>query len=326
MRLDDRVWELGIKKNLWSLDSRILIACSGGVDSMVLLKIFHLWSLRRGLQIFAIHCDHQLRGEESTKDSEMVEEWCQKENIPLVIEKLSVFEVQNKSGGNLEEIARNLRYEAIYQTAEKIRVNQIALAHHAGDQAETVLLHLLRGSGTFRGMEEQRGQLIRPLLSFPKDEIIEFAREKNIPYREDSSNVNTDFRRNWVRLELLPLLKREVQPEIENVLGRWAGITVEEEKFWHSFSKKWSAQFVNFHERSCYFFLKEFNLLSLTEKRRIIRYILFSLGGNLRGFEFFHVESIIELAEKGIGKSQISLPHKMKGYIFEKRLYIEAVK
>lgn len=326
MRLDDRVWELGIKKNLWSPNDRILIACSGGVDSMVLLKIFHLWSLRRGLQIFAIHCDHQLRGEESTKDSKMVEEWCQKENVPLVIEKLPVLEVQDQSGGNLEEICRTLRYQAIYKVAEKLKVNQIALAHHAGDQAETVLLHLLRGSGAFRGMEEKRGELIRPLLSFSKVEIIEFAQEENIPYREDATNSDTHFRRNWVRSELLPLLKEEIQPEIETVLGRWAEITLEEERFWQSFSQKWCEQFVEFSESGCYFFLKEFNLLSLSEKRRVIRYILFSLRGNLRGFEFFHVESIIELAEKGIGKSQLSLPHKVKAHVFERKLYIETVK
>lgn len=326
MKLDDRVWELGIKKKLWTPTDRILIACSGGVDSMVLLNIFHLWSLRRGIQIFAIHCDHQLRGEESKKDSQMVEEWCQKANIPLIIEKLPVLEVQDQSGGNLEEICRILRYQAIYKAAEKWKVNQIALAHHAGDQAETVLLHLLRGSGTFRGMEEKRGILIRPLLSFSKAEIIKFAEEENIPYREDSTNLDTHFRRNWVRSELLPLLKKKIQPEIESVLGRWAEITMEEEKFWQSFSKKWCEQFVEFNKSNCYFFLKEFNLLSLSEKRRIIRYILFSLRENLRGFEFFHVESIIELAEKGIGKSQLSLPHKMMGYIFEKKLYIETVK
>lgn len=326
MKLDDRVWKLGIKKNLWSPNDRILIACSGGVDSMVLLKIFHLWSLRRGIQIFVIHCDHQLRAEESTKDAELVKEWCQKENIPLVVVKLPVLEVQGKVGGNLEEIARNLRYEAIYQAAEEISVDRIALAHHAGDQAETVLLHLLRGSGAFRGMEEQRGKMIRPLLSFSKEELIEFAQIEKLPYREDASNSDIDFRRNWVRVELLPLLKKEIQPEIENVLGRWAEIAMEEERFWQSFSKRWCDQFVIYNENQCGFCLKEFNLLSLSEKRRIIRYILFSLRGNLRGFEFSHVESIIELAEKGVGKSQISLPYKIKGHIFERKFYIETVK
>lgn len=323
MKLDDKVWQEGIKKSFWQTGDKILVACSGGVDSMVLLEIFNLWSQRKKVQVFAIHCNHQLRGEESENDAKMVEEWCTGKNIPLKIERLPVIEYQRDRGGNLEEIARDLRYQAIQKVADEIQVDIVVLGHHQDDQAETVLLHLFRGSGYFKGMKEKRGDFIRPLLSFSKDEIYQFAKEQKIPYWEDSSNQDQDFRRNWIRAELLPLLEEKIQPEIKSVLGRWAILANDEEEFWQKYCQNWCQEFCQKEERGFSIPVNQFNQLTLGESRRIIRTILLMIRGNLRGIEFAHVESIISLARKNVGKSSTDISGDWCIRVFHSKLYIE---
>jgi tRNA(Ile)-lysidine synthetase, N-terminal domain len=324
MKLDDRVWQLGIQKGLWASDDRILVACSGGVDSMVLLEIFRLWAERGRISVEAIHCNHQLRGEESERDEKGVVKWCESHSIGLKVVRLPVLVAQETNGGNLEEIARKLRYEAIAAYGEEVRAAVIALGHHQNDQAETVLLHLLRGSGAFRGMKEKREKYIRPLLPFSKEEIYDFARERNLPFWEDSSNQNQEFRRNWIRRELLPLLKEKVNPEVEGALGRWASVAIEEEAFWEKYTEKWCAEHGDFSAGACSILLTELNFLTLAEKRRIFRRILFILRGNLKGIELSHVELLIRIEKNKIGGSRVKLPGGWQGRIFEKRLYIES--
>lgn len=307
MALDDRVWNLGVQKKLWLPNQKILVACSGGVDSMSLLDIFRQWRDRGRIDLAAVHCNHGLRGAESDQDALEVEKWCRMKEIPCVIRNLNVQESLARQKGNLEERARDLRYEALEEVRRQISADWIALGHHGGDQAETVLLHLFRGSGVFRGMRERQGKCIRPLLEVPKGEIISYAQEKELPYWEDSTNQEVDFRRNWIRQELLPLLEEKIQPKLEEVLGRWATIQWAEEDFWQSRSEAWIKEHVKEIEGEWRFSIVAFDLCSLAEKRQILHRISTIFSNEDRGIGFKHVESLLRLIENKIGSSQIDL-------------------
>lgn len=322
MNFDDQIWQSGIKKNLWQKGDLILVACSGGIDSMGLLEFFRLWRERNRVRLMAIHCDHQIRGYESEKDAENVKHYCDQNQIPIIVCELGVLEYQAKYGGNLEEIARNLRYEAINEVAKKYQITRIALGHHQGDQAETVLLHLLRGSGSFRGMVEQEGMFIRPFLSVTKEEIFEFLKERKVPYWEDSTNQDCDLKRNWVRQHLLPMVET-IEPNVKKILSRWATIQVAEEDFWKNYSQKWVETYGELGiDQSISLPLDQFNQLMLAEKRQVVRWSLGNIKNSLRGIELGHVESVIEIAEKNIGNSQVSLPAAIIAKIFKGRLYL----
>ena len=321
MNFDDKVWENGIKKKLWAKNDLILVACSGGVDSMGLLEFFNLWQVRRRIKVMAVHCDHQIRGTESEKDAQNVKSYCEKKNIPIIIKNLGVLEYKANWGGNLEEIARNLRYKALKAVAHEHGAHRIALGHHLGDQAETVLLHLLRGSGGFRGMAEHEGILIRPFLSVMKKEIIKFVEMNRVPYWEDSSNQNCDFKRNWIRNQLLPLIET-IEPEAQKTVSRWADIQESEEQFWQIHISNWLDEHSLKTKDGISIPIKSFQLLTLAEKRRVIRVILSNIKNSLRGIELSHVESVIGIAEKNVGNSQICLPAAISAKVLKGRLYL----
>lgn len=321
MNFDDKVWENGIKQKLWQKNDLILVACSGGVDSMGLLEFFHLWQTRKRIKLIAVHCDHQIRGNESEQDAQNVKKYCEGKSIPIIVKKLGVLEYQVKFGGNLEEIARNLRYQALNEVAREYGVNRIALGHHLGDQAETVFIHLLRGSGTFRGMKEKEGILIRPFLSVTKSDIINFVERNKVPYWEDLSNQDCNFKRNWIRNQLIPMIEM-AEPAVQKTVSRWARIQESEEEFWEVHTSNWLKKHSLKSQDGISIPIKSFQLLTLAEKRRVIRVILSERKNSLRGIELSHVESVIGIAEKNNGNSQIGLPSAMIAKVFEGRLYL----
>jgi tRNA(Ile)-lysidine synthetase-like protein len=177
---------------------RIFIAVSGGVDSMLLLEALIRYAKNQPLHI--VHINHGLRGKESAADADLVRNVAAKLSSPFHFKKLSAVK------GQLA--CRKARYEFIQGLADKAE-DRIFLAHHLDDQAETVLLRLLRGTGVrgLAGMRKKTGKLLRPLLSFSKKEILILAKEWGLRWREDASNLSKKYERNWIRLEILPLLE-----------------------------------------------------------------------------------------------------------------------
>lgn len=198
--------------------SRVLCAVSGGVDSMVLLHC--LWSHREQWQIrvCAAHYDHQLRGLESARDRTFVRDWCRDREIPL---KIGFGEVRQRASDDhlsLEEAAREMRYAFLEQAASELECDWIFTAHNAEDQLETQLLNLCRGSGLHGlcGIPPQRGQILRPMLSVSRSEILEYARQNEISYMEDHTNEEDEYARNRIRHHVLPVLKGINSSAVEN--------------------------------------------------------------------------------------------------------------
>ena len=194
---------------------KIFLACSGGVDSMTLLSIFH--SLDFNLEV--LHVNYNLRGKDSISDKELVEKTCQKLTIPFHLLDIHLQEQLDEFGGNLQEVARNVRYDFFEKFRTKSENNYIALGHHLDDQIETFFMHIARKSGIMgmACMKSENKRFIRPLLSFSKDSIIEFANSNSIEWREDYSNKKNKYKRNILRNILIPELIESIPTLKESV-------------------------------------------------------------------------------------------------------------
>lgn len=213
MNLAARAAAFTDEHNMLPHGSTILCALSGGTDSMALLTLLEALAKERDLTLYAAHYNHQLRGEESQRDEAFVTQWCEKRGIPLTIGQGDVAQEAQDQGKGIEETARAMRYGFLTQLALELGADKIATAHNADDNAETVLLHLVRGTGLdgLTGIPPVRGILIRPLLSSTRAEIEAYLEQEGVPHVEDSSNDSNAYARNRLRQEVMPVL-RELNP------------------------------------------------------------------------------------------------------------------
>ena len=208
---------------------KILVAVSGGVDSMVLLQTLHSLAQKNLWKLSVAHFNHRLRGRASNADEKLVRQTAKKLSLKFFSGGADVKKFSAQSKISIEMAARKLRHEFLAKVARENKIPAIALAHHADDQVELFFLRLLRGAGGegLAGMKwkspspaDKKIFLIRPLLGFSKDEILAFAREQKIRFRDDASNFSTDFLRNKIRNELLPLLRTNYQPGLNKTVLR----------------------------------------------------------------------------------------------------------
>lgn len=200
----------------------ILAAVSGGADSMCLLSLLLEAGAQYDFIVEAAHFDHQIR-QDSEQDCAFVQHWCDEEGVPLHIGRANIPEEAHARKQGLEETARQFRYRFLEETAAEIGADVIATAHNADDNGETVLLHLLRGSGLsgLGGMMPKRGNLVRPLLTTTRREIEAYNALHGVPHVEDSTNADISYTRNFIRHEVMPLLK-ERNPNVLSALNRCA--------------------------------------------------------------------------------------------------------
>lgn len=214
---------------LVSRNDAVLVALSGGPDSVALFE--GLLRLRKELSfsLTAAHLNHRLRGAESDEDERFVRSLAERRKAPLIVEARQVGRMREKKGGSLEEIAREVRYAFLRRAAGKCGANKIALGHNLDDNVETFLMNLFRGAGLkgLSGMplvrREGRFVVIRPLLEVTREEILSFLKKEKLAYREDRSNRDMTYTRNRIRHRLLPSLEKEYNPQIRRVLIETAG-------------------------------------------------------------------------------------------------------
>lgn len=187
-----------------------LVALSGGADSVALLRMLH----QQGVEIAALHCNFHLRGEESDRDENFVSDLCQKLDIPLYIKHFDTRSFAAEHHISIEMAARELRYAWFEEMRQELGAEDIAVAHHRDDQAETVLLNLIRGTGLrgLAGMHERSGHIVRPLLHMSRQNILDYLSQIGQEYITDSTNLERDAHRNRIRLDVIPLLQ-EINPQ-----------------------------------------------------------------------------------------------------------------
>jgi tRNA(Ile)-lysidine synthase len=211
------------------------VAVSGGADSVALLLLLAELREELGVRLVVLHFNHQLRGAEADADEQFVAQLAAKHGLALISAREDVAAAARANGWNLEDAARRLRLRFFESVVESGRATRVAVAHTADDQAETVLAHLLRGTGPtgLAAIYPIAGHVVRPLLSVRRAELREYLNSLGQPWREDSSNQDTSRLRARIRHHLLPELERDFQPEIVARLGQLAALAREDAEFWN---------------------------------------------------------------------------------------------
>ncbi len=305
-------------KNLSSLcnvvdGEKILIGCSGGPDSISMLHLFHRAKKILKIKIFACHINYGLRDEESNKDEELVKEYCKKWKIPLEIKK--VLPIKDYSFANLEEKLREIRYNIFSEVAKKNECSKIAVAHNKNDQAETLLLNLIRGAGTdgLSGMSPKNEQgIIRPMLNFTRNEIMNYINNYKLNYREDSSNYSVDFTRNKIRNILIPILLKEFNPNLINILYSTSSIIKDEGCYIEGIAEKYIELYAVRKNNFISFPLEIFQLLDVAIKRRILRLLFKHITKSTRKLHFSHIEFILDELNKERRIEEWHLPNQAR--------------
>jgi tRNA(Ile)-lysidine synthase len=204
------------KNHPYLKDKKILIAVSGGLDSMILTHLMH----QLNLDIALAHCNFKLRGAESDADEQFVKNYASINNIPFFITYFNTTKIAEKNRISIQMAARDLRYEWFNKILNKHQYDFLLTAHHLDDMFETFLINLCRGTGLdgLIGIPQINDKIVRPLLIFSREEIFSFAQKEKIEWREDESNLTLKYHRNKIRHQVVPVLK-ELNPSLLNSLG-----------------------------------------------------------------------------------------------------------
>lgn len=277
----------------------VLAAVSGGKDSMCLLELLLSMSKDYDLKVSCAHFDHRLRGDESTRDRQFVENYCAKRCITCYTGAADVASFASENGLGLEEAARTLRYGFLEETADKIGAERIATAHTANDNAETLLLNFARGAG-LRGLcaiPPVRGKIIRPLLETSTAEVFEYLNENKIPHVEDKSNAEDFCARNKLRHRLIPEL-REISGSFDENAARCISLLREDNEYLEGLAQKFIHEF--FDGRSVP--AAEFSALDNVISARVLREIVGP------GLSAAHIEAVRETAKTADVHASADLP------------------
>ena len=281
----------------------LLCAVSGGRDSVCLLHYLANLAPGRGFSVAAAHLNHKMRPE-AQRDEDFVRVLCRKLDVPFYTEAVPVYETAEQWGLGVEETGRRLRYDFLQRTADTIGAERIATAHHAQDQAETVLLNLLRGTGPegLAGIPPVRGRIVRPLLQTSRREIEDYLEEQGLSYVEDSTNQDTHYARNRLRRELWPQLET-INPALTRSIGRTAEILRSENTYLDTLAADYLPQSGTALETA--------RLLSAPEalRPRILRLLLQRLPGGKRDVGAVHIGALLALAAGG---GTLDLPGEMQ--------------
>lgn len=208
-----------IKENeLYSPGEKVLVALSGGPDSVFLLHFLHKFKNKFKIEIGAVHINHRLRGSDSERDELFCKAICDELSIPFYILRKDIKSYSKKNKISLEVAGRKIRYEFFEKISSENKYDKIVTAHNADDNAETVLLNLIKGTGIkgIAGIPVKRNNIVRPILSLTKKEILDYLNENQFEYRVDESNLSNDFERNFLRNEVIPLIQKNINPAFSN--------------------------------------------------------------------------------------------------------------
>lgn len=299
-----------IENDLIQNGDRILVALSGGPDSVCLLNI--LFNLRKdfNIEIAAAHVNHMLRGEEAIKDEEYAKNMCCNLGIKFFSERIDINEVSKQKGISHELAGREERYKFFQLISKESGYNKIAVAHNANDQAETVLMNMMRGTGIegLCGIRNKRdGGIIRPILCLSREEIESYCDINNLKPRIDKSNLENIYNRNKVRLDILPYMKENFNKDIIETINRMVNLLQIDNDF---IEKKCN----NYYKKCCInngkelIISKEVFALEKAILTRIIKKAFINFTGKYTNFEMKHIYEVISLAGNSTNK-KINAPH-----------------
>ncbi len=291
---------------------QVLVALSGGPDSVALLLVLQELKERFALGLSAAHLNHRLRGEESEQDEQFVQDLCRQLAIPIEVRRVDTRHAVEESGENLESCARRLRYDFLFEVAQK-QGSRVATGHTLNDQAETFLMKLVRGAGPagLSGISPRRFNwmgtslsvaVVRPLLETRRQDVLDYLEDQNQTCRVDSSNQDLSLDRNWVRHQLIPLLEEKLNPALLETLQRSTELFGEVEEFLARQGKKAFERCSSGGDQGTRLRISGLEDLPAIIQKEVVRRAISTSKGDLRDINLKHVEEILQLSRTFSGK------------------------
>lgn len=303
------------KYKLLKQGNKVLLCVSGGPDSTAMFYAFLVLKKEMGLELYAAHLNHLLRDAESDKDEDYVKGLAEKNGVPVLTEKFDVKALAEIQKLSLEDAARRARYKFFKRAADHYKIDVIATAHTSDDQAETMLMRILRGTG-LKGLcgilpKRKIGKytIIRPMLEISRQEVMNFIKMEMIKPRYDKSNKSTNFLRNKIRLKLMPLLEKEYSPNIKILLSILADTINNDYEY---LAKMYTGIFLNIAKIKNYnsvsLSLSKFKILPISAQRSVLRQAVEKVKGNLDNIDFRHLNELGSLISERPVSSIVHLP------------------
>lgn len=343
MVLEEKVLDTIKKYELIKKGDNIVIGVSGGPDSITLLFVLYKLKEKLKIQLTVAHVNHMLR-EEADSETEFVREFCEKIGVKCYIKKINILEEANKQKISTELAGRKARYDFFEEVLQDVHANKIATAHNANDNAETLLMNLIRGSGSsgLKGIEKIReGKFIRPIINCTRKEIEQYCKENNLNPKYDKTNKENIYTRNKIRNLLIPYIEKEFNPNIIETLNRLSEIVEKEDAYFHkivengfknlnitgdNYEKSIKANIEKEHSHKIIILdLKKFNELDDVIKSRLILYTINKILGTSQGIEKIHIEDIIKLCNNNIGNKYLMPNKNIKVFIKKGKIFFISV-
>lgn len=312
----EQMTDYNSKYSLLESGDYVLLGCSGGIDSMVLLHYLKSREASLAIRVAAVHVDHMLRGAESAEDRLFTQKLCKKWDIPFHSRDIPIPSILEAGGGNKQQVCRQERYKYFEEVMAQTGATKFATAHHADDQLETILMSGLRGtlqSGSF-GMPSSRpfgkGQLIRPLLAVTKQEIADYARNNGVPFREDPSNAESRYTRNRIRKNVVPELKKE-NADVSKQFVELSASLQEDQKFLTELAQeKLNALFLQEEQEIALSAERFRSHASALQKRMVLLLLNYLYNGEQVIVTKQLADQVQEMLQSSSGTVFLHLPHK----------------
>lgn len=290
--------------------SHVVAGLSGGADSVCLLYVLKQLSPEFELAITAVHVNHMLRGAESDADEAFVVDLCRKWDIPIRVFHADIAEISRTSGISEEEAGRETRYGYFYQVLRETSADAIAVGHHYEDNAETVMLNILRGCGLegLTGMDYKSGPVIRPLLGLRRSQIEDFLKREGIPWRTDSSNSSCKYVRNRVRNLLFPAIREYFECDPVPLLNRMSALARRDEAYLAELARKTFLDMNRPLNPGLSLDAKALCRLDAAISSRVVRMAWEQATGSLKGLESIHVDDVLRLCRQSMTGKRLCLP------------------
>lgn len=358
--LEEKVLETITTYQLIEKGDKIVLGVSGGPDSMCMLQILinlcqiakrdePFWQFSQRNQttrekqqkkidqtkknyqknssflaeIVVAHVNHKIR-EEADEEEQYVRNYCEENGIEFYTKRIDIQKMAHTNKTGIEETGRIARYQFFDEVLKKTKANKIAVAHHKNDKVETILLHMLRGSGIegLKGIETKRGNIIRPLIECERTQIEQYCEKYQLKPKIDKSNFDNTYDRNRIRNIVIPYIQQQFNPNIVKTIDRLSTIAQLEDEYIESHVKKAYQDLLEEEKaKEIIINLKKFNLQEKVIKSRLIRYIIKRLFGTTASIEKIHIEDIIKLCDNNIGNKYLTPNKNVKVLVKNHKIY-----
>lgn len=318
--LEEKVFKVITDNNLLKKGDKVLIAVSGGPDSIFLLTMLKMLKEKLDISLGIAHVNHMIR-KESEEEKLYVETFAKVNKIPFYYLKADVITLAKEHKMGIEECARNVRYDFFYDTKEKNGFDKIAIAHNQNDKVETVLFNMIRGC-SLKGlapMQYYSRDIIRPLIDIPKKDILEYLNENDIKYYIDKTNFDDTYTRNKIRLNLIPMIEKDFNPSFLDAVSRMSDLIAMDEKFIDNYTEKIVDQsIISSNNDNIIYNFKNIMCEDIAIKTRCAKKIVERLLNNTQGLEKKHILDIIKLMQNNITHKKYIIGNKFTVEILKK--------